>query len=524
MKTDKSLKTGASEKGIQAPAVKKGKSPAMARSREPDAGEVKKGTNPISKKKAVPARFSKLELPPIPAILLATEKEIPDEPASTVASRSDSSSLEIPPPSPPAEPEVAGTSPLQVSSPQPTGEAEAVIPEIESLVTGDGGTTSIYLKEEVVEEHRPSPAFAELVATTVMAATLEAPGVAAHETFAESTQDRPSAPNHPEASSPDTEPSEPALPRSYGTGSLWVDACEPNSLHASWDFSETQRAVIKTESLGAAWRLRVYLHSSRDALVHDIMLPPDGRDLFIGVPQAGLDYFISLGYEDIFGIWVPMASCLASTPSSQTASPSAVTFASVLPPNFARADEDHPRIPLSVEPLSFKPSLGQGTAHSSPWTIESGSKPAAPIRAEANSEALPDLMSQTVFNRSVSAAAVLAVERAEASSPAGGEDSEQGLRGPGSEFWFQVNAEVVVYGATVPGASVQFSGRPIKLRPDGTFSFRFTLPDGSYALPISATSRDGVDSRYAELRIDRTSAYSGPVGRHPQDAKLKPPG
>ncbi len=89
-------------------------------------------------------------------------------------------------------------------------------------------------------------------------------------------------------------------------------------------------------------------------------------------------------------------------------------------------------------------------------------------------------------------------------------------------FWFNLNAELVIYGATEPTATVAIGDRPIRLRPDGTFSYRFSLPDGQYGLPISATSTLG-DKRWAELRFSRGSQYGGEVAVHPTDAALRPP-
>jgi len=90
-------------------------------------------------------------------------------------------------------------------------------------------------------------------------------------------------------------------------------------------------------------------------------------------------------------------------------------------------------------------------------------------------------------------------------------------------FWFKVNAELIIYGSTEPDARVSIGRRPIRLRHDGTFSYRFALPDGAYELPVVAISRDGDDGRAAELRFSRATNYSGEVGAHPQDATLKPP-
>ena len=66
-------------------------------------------------------------------------------------------------------------------------------------------------------------------------------------------------------------------------------------------------------------------------------------------------------------------------------------------------------------------------------------------------------------------------------------------------------------------------GRKIRLRPDGTFSYRFALPDGKFDLAAIATSAAGDDTRAAELRFRRQTTYHGDVGAHPQDASLKPP-
>jgi hypothetical protein len=102
------------------------------------------------------------------------------------------------------------------------------------------------------------------------------------------------------------------------------------------------------------------------------------------------------------------------------------------------------------------------------------------------------------------------------SSPFGGMERSRG-------FWFNVNAELIIYGATEPDAKVTIGGHQIKLRSDGSFSFRFALPDGNYDLPALAISADGTDSRAADLKFSRNTQYMGDVGAHPQDPALKAP-
>jgi uncharacterized protein len=62
------------------------------------------------------------------------------------------------------------------------------------------------------------------------------------------------------------------------------------------------------------------------------------------------------------------------------------------------------------------------------------------------------------------------------------------------KFWLVLNTELIVYGATEPDAQVSIQNEPIKLRPDGTFTLRFALPDGTQYIPVQAHSADGVDT------------------------------
>lgn len=72
-------------------------------------------------------------------------------------------------------------------------------------------------------------------------------------------------------------------------------------------------------------------------------------------------------------------------------------------------------------------------------------------------------------------------------------------------FWLVADCEVILYGATDPGARVTISGRKISLNPDGTFSLRFALPDGNLNLPVMALSKDESEKREIEININRST-------------------
>jgi hypothetical protein len=72
-------------------------------------------------------------------------------------------------------------------------------------------------------------------------------------------------------------------------------------------------------------------------------------------------------------------------------------------------------------------------------------------------------------------------------------------------FWFVLDCELIVYGATEPDAKVTMQGKEVKLRPDGTFSLRYALPDGKIVLDAVATSADGVEERKIIPVVERNT-------------------
>ncbi len=54
-------------------------------------------------------------------------------------------------------------------------------------------------------------------------------------------------------------------------------------------------------------------------------------------------------------------------------------------------------------------------------------------------------------------------------------------------------------------------GEPVKLRPDGTFTMRFSLPDGRQIIPAVATSPDGAEERTIVLAVERNTKRLEPL-------------
>ncbi|NET31209.1 MAG: DUF4912 domain-containing protein [Cyanothece sp. SIO1E1] len=71
------------------------------------------------------------------------------------------------------------------------------------------------------------------------------------------------------------------------------------------------------------------------------------------------------------------------------------------------------------------------------------------------------------------------------------------------KFWLVADAELIVYGATEPDATVTIGGQPIKLNPDGTFRFQMSFQDGLIDYPILAVAADGEQNRAIHMKFNR---------------------
>jgi hypothetical protein len=79
------------------------------------------------------------------------------------------------------------------------------------------------------------------------------------------------------------------------------------------------------------------------------------------------------------------------------------------------------------------------------------------------------------------------------------------------KFFFKLDAELIVYGATEPTAHVNIQGEPIKVRPDGTFTMRFALPDSRQIIPATASAASGLEERTIVLAIERNTKELEPM-------------
>jgi hypothetical protein len=328
------------------------------------------------------------------------------------------------------------------------------------------------------------------------------------------------------------------LPEAYGTKKLFLTARDPHWLYAHWDLTRDQQLKINGKSTDGHLVLRVYAGRIEGHPLYEIHVHPESRHWFAHVELAGHSYAAELGYYSALGKWMRVAvSSSTVTPPDSVAADTHAEYATIpfefpfaklmqiiedavrdnLP--LAQAIEElrrhgHPDLPRLTTPA---PTPGSTRT----WTPQQEQALAKIIsiddtrRVWMGSLEITELIRRRLAHDMTSPAMPFGISSV--SSPFGG------MAEKAKNFWFNVNAELIIYGSTEPDAKVTLGGHEIKLRPDGTFSYRFALPDGKYDLPAVAVSSGGDDARAADLNFSRATEYLGDVGAHPQDPSLKPP-
>jgi hypothetical protein len=240
-----------------------------------------------------------------------------------------------------------------------------------------------------------------------------------------------------------------------------VTAPDAYWLHAFWELS-TQSVQRAEAALGQEWHgakpiIRLFDVTSQDttstseAPVRDIVLHGGCNRWYIDVPQPPRSYRADIGYLTRSGRFFPLCR------------------SNVVAPPKAGASE----------------AMEDGN-----WS--EGDRPAAAADGPAHGRDLPD----DQFRRPLK------------DTPFG---SGAVLPGKLKKFFFDIDAELIVYVKTDPAATVTLQNDGVKLKPDGTAVMRFSLPDSRQIIPAVATSADGMEEQTIVLAVERNTKRLDPM-------------
>lgn len=258
------------------------------------------------------------------------------------------------------------------------------------------------------------------------------------------------------------------IPAGYGDDKIVLMVRDPYWIYSYWEISHGKKEEIRQRVGERSYRegtyaVRIYdvtdVHFDGTNAHHsfDIVVGDFAQNWYVNIPSANRSYIADLGFITPQGQFILIArSNVVMTPRD--------SYSEMVDEEWLILDEDFLEM--------FR--LSGGYADSGKASEFAGPAPKMRLR-------MPHMeLSSGVFSGSVSSV----------TSPfgKGGAQREK-------SFWLKVWTELIVYGATEPDAKVTVQGRPIQLRPDGTFTIRYELPDGEQIIPVQATNADGDDTR-----------------------------
>ncbi len=295
----------------------------------------------------------------------------------------------------------------------------------------------------------------------------------------------------------------PELPDGYGDSRIVLLPRDPKWAYAYWDISNEHKEELRRQG-GQRLMLRLYdvtdidqnhqaAHSMQQQDCHEM-----ARSWYIEIPVSDRDYTAELGYLTADDRWLMLAR---SAP---------VRVPPIYPSDWVKDQFVTIGWDDSLAGRSFG-NLGRPDA-----TLE-GDRPASDLPPIYG-----DLFALTQSQEAMRVAGSLfgsmqqAMPFAGALSPSG---SVSGLNMSGlnvsglnmsgvgitrvRNFWLVADAELIVYGATEPDATLTVGDRVVPLNPDGTFRFHVAFPDGEIEYPIRAVAVDGEQSRSIQMNFER---------------------
>jgi hypothetical protein len=227
------------------------------------------------------------------------------------------------------------------------------------------------------------------------------------------------------------EPSDYELPHGYNQDRLVALVRDPQWIFTYWEITEERKQAHP----GGDWVMRVFDHTAGD--YREQVIDIEARNWYIETDRDGHVLQLAIGGQGPDGDYVPLLWSNKVITPPQGASP-------LVDERWLTIDE--------IYNLQYT-DFGGGSSPEMNRAVN--------LEKEAHSAALINI-----------------------SSPLGGKEQPR-------DFRLQLNAELILYGTTEPGAQVEIQGQPVELGSDGTFSLRVAFDDGAFILPVVAKSPDG---------------------------------
>ncbi len=309
----------------------------------------------------------------------------------------------------------------------------------------------------------------------------------------------------------------PDLPEGYGESRIVLMPRDPQWAYAYWDIPNDHKEELRRQG-GQQLALRLYdvtdinLEHQSPHSIQEYPCDELAREWYLPIPVSDRDYAVDIGYRCADGRWLVLAR-------SATVHMPPIYPSDWIEDHFTTVSWDDDLRGKTVAEL-VPPSKRAEQAESSPMYDQIfGMAESAEAQRVAGSlfgsmHQVPEqAVSSYVFPSGVGMWAVPTMSGVGMSGAGMMTMSGVGMSGVGfsasappirpRKFWLVADAELIVYGATEPDATVTIGGRPIKLNPDGTFRFQMSFQDGLIDYPIMAVAADGEQTRSIHMKFNR---------------------
>lgn len=303
------------------------------------------------------------------------------------------------------------------------------------------------------------------------------------------------------------------LPGGYGESRIVLMPRDPQWSYTYWDIPNEHKEELRRQG-GQQLALRIYDVSDIDLnyqVPHSVQeYPCDelAREWYLPIPVSDRDYIVEIGYRCADGRWLVLARSapvhVPPTYPSDWVEDHFITVAwdlelrgqkllELVPPSKRAAVAPNGQNGIYDEIFGLAQTAEQariaGSLYGSMQHV-AGSIPVVPGSAQ-----MIQAISSYVFPSGIGMWSGVGM------SGVGFSASVPPIRP--RQFWLVADAELIVYGATEPDATVTIGGRPIQLNPDGTFRFQMSFQDGLIDYPIMAVAADGEQTRAIHMRFTR---------------------
>jgi len=314
------------------------------------------------------------------------------------------------------------------------------------------------------------------------------------------------------------------LPGGYGESRIVLLPRDPRWAYTYWDVSHEHKEDLRRQG-GQQLALRIYDVSDIDInyqaphSVQEYLCDELAREWYLPIPVSDRDYIVDIGYRCADGRWLVLArSAPVKIPPVYPSDWVEDIFVTVPWEEDLTGKTVYELVPPSKRYSQETAQTGTGTSiYGDMFAMAQGAE-AQRIAGSLygsmqhvagslySSASLQQSLSSYIFPSGVG---MWALPTASGINMSGIGMNMSGIGFASApparprKFWLVADAELIVYGATEPDATVTIGGRPIKLNPDGTFRFQMSFQDGLIDYPIMAVAADGVQTRSIHMKFNR---------------------